>query len=97
MLDRATKDPHHRVAVNGLYGLYVAQVTGTAERMIQVAHSPSAQHRAAIAWAMGKTKSDEFTPELEKLADDGDDCVRSSATRALAQVRSAELATAAVG
>jgi HEAT repeat protein len=86
LLERAAKDPHHRVAANGLYGLYVAKIEGTAGRMIRMANSSSPDLRAAIAWAMGRTGSHEFTSELEKLAADGEESVRLSATRALKQI-----------
>lgn len=89
LLERAAKDPHHRVAGNGLYGLYLAGSAGIGERMIQAANSSSPQHRAAIAWAMGKTGSPEFVSPLEKLAADSEECVRTSAARALAQLEKA--------
>ena len=99
LLERAAKDPHHRVAANGLYGLYVAKVPGTVERMIHIANSASPQHRAAISWAMGRTGLRQFSSELDKLAADSDDGVRSAAARALLELQEscAGLTSAAVG
>ena len=90
LLDRAARDPDHRVATNGLYGLYLAHAPGITERMARVAQSPSPQERAAVAWAMGRTGDSKFADELNRLAADPEACVRDSAVRALAGLREAE-------
>ena len=83
LLEKAAADPHHRVSANGLLGLFRANAPGIMERISRAAESGSPQHRAAIAWLMGKTGRPEFIPELEALERDAEDCVRSSASRAL--------------
>jgi HEAT repeat protein len=87
LLERAALDPHHRVSANGLFGLFRANAPGIAERIARSARSGSPQHKAAIAWVMGNTGRPEFIPELEILEQNAEECVRSSAVRALQRIR----------
>jgi hypothetical protein len=83
LLEKATHDPHHRVAVNALLGLYLASFPNAIERMRMVARHPSPMFRIAIAWAMGYTRDEKFIPQLEQLSQDPVEDVRKAAVAAL--------------
>jgi HEAT repeat protein len=87
LLEKAALDPHHRVSANALLGLFRANAFGIVERIARSARSSSPQHRAAIAWMMGKTGRPEFIPELKILDHDAEECVRSCAASALEHLR----------
>ncbi len=83
LLKKATDDPHHRVCVNALLGLYLAGIADTADRMIALARNPSSMHRAAVAWGMGYTRDDMFRTHLDELSRDPAENVRTAAASAL--------------
>jgi HEAT repeat protein len=82
-LEFAAKDDHHRVAVNALLGLYRLGVEHAADRLHDLTHHTSPQFRAAAAWAMGQTGDSAFENDLQTLAADTVDAVRTSATAAI--------------
>jgi HEAT repeat protein len=85
LLERATSDPHHRVAVNAVLGLYLAGIPQATERMTALAQDQSPMFRAAVAWTMGYTCDETFLPSLEQLSRDPEENVRKAAIAALAK------------
>ena len=85
LLEKAQNDSHHRVAVNALVGLYLAETPQIAERLIAMAQDQSPMRRAAVAWAMGYIRDDVFRPCLEQLSGDPEENVRRAAADALAK------------
>lgn len=83
ILLKAADDPHHRVAVNAIYGLYLAKDPRGAERLISGARHESPHFRAAHAWAMGQTEDQQFALALRSLLRDDAEGVRSAAARAV--------------
>lgn len=90
----ALKDPHHRVAGNGLIGLYRLGETREFHRHVsRMAHHPEAAFRAMAAWVMGQTGEESFTGILRQLARDPDSLVRCGAIRALRRINLARAAS----
>ena len=83
LLDKAAKDPHHRVVVNALLACYLAKIPPAMDRIIMGAQNPSPLFRASVAWAMGYAGDAAFLPHLEALARDEHDNVRNAASAAL--------------
>jgi HEAT repeat protein len=89
LLQRAASDRHHRVAANGLLGLFLANDPDAEGKIIQAAQSVSPEWRAAMAWAMGKACSSVFVPCLEQLCKDEAEGVRDRAAKSLKDVQEA--------
>jgi len=80
----AIKDSHHRVAANGLVGLYRLGETHEAVRgLSEMARHPEPLFRAAAAWVMGHIGDEHFAGVLRHMAADPAPLVRSSAARSL--------------
>jgi len=90
ILEKATGDPHHRVALNAVLGLYYLNRVAATDQMIAFAANPDPQFRAATAWAMGQTGDPAFQCYLEALAADPAETVRAAAQHALSVPRCAE-------
>lgn len=61
---RAAKDPNHRVAANGLIGLYQQGDPASIEGLVELLARPVPEARAAAAWAMGRIGEPRFIPLL---------------------------------
>lgn len=86
LLEHASHDPHHRVAINALVGLFRRGESSALGRIIYQARNPSPAFRVAAAWALGLTARPEAWPALKALEADPVPRVRESASRAIAKV-----------
>ena len=86
LLEHASHDPHHRVAVNALLGLFLQDESSALTRIIEQSRNPSPAFRVAAAWALGVTARRESWPALKALESDPVPRVRESASRAIAKV-----------
>jgi hypothetical protein len=86
LLEYATQDSHHRVALNALVGLFMQGDASAITRMNVHARSSSPGFRIAAAWALGLTGRAEAWPALNTLREDAVEQVRESALRALEKV-----------
>jgi len=87
VLQEASRDRNHRVAVNALIGLHLSGVAGVAATLQQMALAVDPMARAAAAFGMGRILQDEFKPALEILLKDNNPNVRGRALKALIQIR----------
>lgn len=95
VLQEASRDQNHRVAVNALIGLHLSGVADVTDSLQKMAHSPDPMARAAAAFGMGRILEDEFKPALEVLLKDGNPNVRGRALQALIGLRRRQQATGA--
>jgi HEAT repeat protein len=79
----AASHRHHRVAANGLLGLFYQGDHDAIEEMIRLSSHPEALFRAAMAWALGQTRDPRALPALRVLEDDPVPMVRNRAQKAL--------------
>ena len=86
LLEYATQDSHHRVALNALVGLFMQGDANAIERIGGHTRSSSPAFRIAAAWALGLTGKAEAWPALNALLSDPIEQVRESAVRALEKV-----------
>jgi HEAT repeat protein len=86
LLEYATGDPHHRVAINALVGLFLQGDAGAIERMASQARHSSPAFRIAAAWGLGLTGKPEAWPALNALRDDPVPRVRETALRSLEKI-----------
>lgn len=87
VLQEASRDRNHRVAVNALIGLHLSGVAGVPASLQQMALSQDPMARAAAAFGMGHILQDEFKPALEILLKDSNPNVRGRALKVLIQIR----------
>jgi hypothetical protein len=66
-LHSAAHDPHLRVAVNALIGLYKLGDPDCLARLRELASRPGVPERASAAWAMGETGDPRFLPLLRRM------------------------------
>jgi HEAT repeat protein len=92
LLEYASRDPHHRVAVNALVGLFLHGDRSALERINDQTHHNAPAFRIAAAWALGMTGKPEAWPALDALRNDPVPQVRESALRALEKVPEPRLA-----
>jgi HEAT repeat protein len=74
---------HHRVAANGLLGLFYQGEYDAIDEMIRLSSQPEAPFRAAMAWALGQTRHQRALPALRVLGGDPVPIVRNRAQKAL--------------
>jgi HEAT repeat protein len=86
LLEYATQDVHHRVALNALVGLFMQGDANALERMKVHASQGTPAFRIAAAWALGLTGKAEAWHTLDALRHDPVEQVRESALRALEKV-----------
>jgi HEAT repeat protein len=86
LLEYATQDVHHRVALNALVGLFMQGDANAMERMKIHASQGTPAFRIAAAWALGLTGKAEAWHTLDALRHDPVEQVRESAIRALEKV-----------
>jgi HEAT repeat protein len=82
----ALSDPHHRVVVNALVGLYNSKDPQALKMIIDLAGHPSPMFRAATVWALGHIADPEGIPVLKTLAEDPVPTVRTKALQALPEL-----------
>jgi hypothetical protein len=87
LFESALEDENNRVAGNAVLGLHIAEAPGAGEIILKWSRDPRALFRSTAAWAMGRIASPGFTPELNRLLKDENPVVRSTALRALIEVR----------
>ena len=83
VLKEASRDRHHRVAVNALIGLHLSGAADATASLHKMAGSTDAMARAAAAFAMGRILKEEFKPVLETLLKDASANVRGRALNSL--------------
>jgi hypothetical protein len=79
----ALNDPHHRVVVNALVGLYYRKDPAAMNMIINMSDHPSPKFRLAIIWAMGAIADPRAVPALQKLLSDSSESVRDKAKHVL--------------
>jgi HEAT repeat protein len=84
---KGTRDTNHRVVANALVGLCRMEDPEAPHRLREMAKHPSAEFRAAAAWAMGELRDSSFLDILTQIArtDQGGPC--RNALRALMRIR----------
>jgi hypothetical protein len=83
----AALDPHHRVAANGIVGLYLMAEECSIPFLFRLGASDKPLARAAAAWAMGRLEDPRFVPRLAQLREDLDPLIRQGAFRSMARIR----------
>jgi HEAT repeat protein len=83
----AVSDPHHRVAVNALVGLYYQGDRTAFERLVAHSRHSSTLHRAAAVWAFGKLGDPRAISALEARLEDPRTFVRRKAAEVLATMQ----------
>ncbi len=83
----AAEDANHRVAANGVVGLYRAGDLRSAPLAEAMATHADPLFRAAAVWAMGGTQDPRFLPTLAKFMAENTGSVRRNALRATVQIR----------
>ncbi|HVW84324.1 MAG TPA: HEAT repeat domain-containing protein [Bryobacteraceae bacterium] len=92
LLVEALSDPHHRVAVNAAYGLYLISPEKHLSRIGGFVEHSQPRYRRAAAWLIGRTGDPDNIALLKPLLVDRNPKVRGAAFRSLALLRSAQLA-----
>jgi hypothetical protein len=83
---KAAQDAHHRIAANGVVGLYLMGDECSIPFLFHMGRSDKPLARAAAAWAMGHLEDPRFLPRLAQLREDSDSLTRQGALRAMARV-----------
>lgn len=81
VLKHASRDQHHRVAVNALIGLHLTGAADATASLQKMARGSDPLSRAAAAFGMGRILKNEFKPVLEVLLRDTDARVRAGRSR----------------
>jgi HEAT repeat protein len=89
---RALGDPHHRVAINAAYGLYLINPQKYLTQVEAFVGHPQPGHRLAAAWLIRKIGDPSLLCLLRTLVRDEDPDVRRISFRTLALLRSATTA-----
>jgi hypothetical protein len=87
MLRLASKDPHHRVAVNALVGLYYQKDPSAFDRLLEMARHESSLFRAAAIWAFGHLGDPRAIPALEQMSQDPRPFIRRKAAEVLQRLQ----------
>jgi hypothetical protein len=83
---RAAQNPHHRIASNGLVGLYLAGDTRSFAGLFRLSEHPEPSSRAAGAWAMGRAEDARFLKTVARLLEDQNSSVRKISFRAMSSI-----------
>jgi hypothetical protein len=84
---RASLSEHHRIAANGIVGLYLMGDECSVPFLFHLSDSEKPLARAAAAWAMGHLEDARFVPRLARLIEGFCPITRKGAFRAMARVR----------
>jgi len=80
---RASKDPHHRVAANAVYGLHLMGDPCVSRLLEDMKSSQNPRFRRAAAWLIRKIGKAHLRPMLKPLIRDENAAVRGAALRTL--------------
>jgi len=94
---KAAQDAHHRIAANGVVGLYLMGDECSIPFLFHMSRSEKPLARAAAAWAMGHVEDPRFLPRLAQLREDPDSLTRQGALRAMARVQQKTILIRAAG
>jgi hypothetical protein len=84
---RAALNTHHRIAANGIVGLYLMGDPSSIPFLFHFSRSEKHLARAAAAWAMGHLEDPRFLPTLAKLMEDPDSMTRKGAFKSISRIR----------
>ena len=84
---RAARDEHHRIAANGIVGMYLLGDECSIPFLFHLSESEKPLACAAAAWAIGHLEDPRFVPRLARLMEDSCPITRKGAFRAMARVR----------
>lgn len=84
---KAAQDAHHRIAANGIVGLYMMGDECSIPLLFHMSRSETPLARAAAAWVMGHVEDPRFLPRLAELREDPDSPTRQGSLRAMARVQ----------
>ena len=93
----AAMNEHHRIAANGIVGLYLMGDESGVSLLFQMSRSETALARSAAAWAMGHLEDPRFLPALGGLMKDSDPMTRTGAVRSTGRIRQRMSQLRAVG
>ncbi len=93
----AAHDTRHRIAANGIVGLYQMGDFRSVALLFQLSEMEAALSRAAAAWAMGTLGDPRYQPRLSRLMQDPDPTVKKAAFRSIAHLRQRITAFRAAG
>jgi hypothetical protein len=94
---KAAVDENHRIAANGIIGLYLMGDECGIPFLFHLSKSETALCRAAAAWAMGHLEDPRFLPRLAGLIEDSDSMTRQRALRSNALIRQKTIQMRAAG
>jgi HEAT repeats len=97
VFQKASRDKRHRIAANGMAGLYLMGDQSGISLLFGLSKSEAPLARAAAAWAMGHLEDPRFLPRLTALLEDPDPVARQRAFRSAARVRQHVAQMQAVG
>jgi hypothetical protein len=83
----AAMNKHHRIAANGIVGLYLMGDECSIPFLFHLSRSENPLGRAAACWAMGHLEDPRFLPALARLIEDPDPVARKAAFKWMARVR----------
>jgi hypothetical protein len=83
----AAMNQHHRIAMNGIVGLYLMGEPASIPFLFHLSRSENPLARASAAWAMGHLEDPRFLPRLSRLMEDADPTTRKRAFRSLSRIR----------
>jgi hypothetical protein len=84
---RAAMNKHHRIAANGIVGLYLMGDPSSVPFLFHLSRSEKPPSRAAAAWAMGYLKDPRFLPAMGNMLEDPDPITRKAAFKAISRIR----------
>jgi hypothetical protein len=84
---KAALDRHHRIAANGIVGLYLMGDECGIPFLFHLSKSEAALCRSAAVWAMGHLEDPRFVQRLTRMMSDSDEATRKGAFRAVARIR----------
>jgi hypothetical protein len=86
-LFKAAMNEHHRIAANGMVGLYMIGDERSLPLLFRLSDSEMPLARSAAAWAMGHLGDPRFLPRLARLAEDPDQVTRRRSSKSMARIR----------
>ncbi len=93
LLEQCVSDANNRVVGNSLVGLHIAGREDAQREVMTLSRGSKPALRCTAAWAMGKIAVPTFTRRLTELVRDEQPQVRSTALRALMDIRRMEVKT----
>jgi hypothetical protein len=84
---KAAMNPHHRIAANGIVGLYLMAEPYSIACLFQLSRSESSTSRAAAAWTIGRLEDPRFLPTLARMMEDRKPEIRKKAFQGIARIR----------